>query len=148
MNYGLLFLGICLVIMAIIMFILDAAKNRSEIRELERANAQTEMLIEELNELSSIIVDEMDKRYNSMLGIYKELLVATEPERSKQEACPDYTPGTEGTKPQDKKSRVLELHNDGKTPSEIASVLGMGIGEVELIIKFAGQGAGNSAKGV
>ena len=70
MNYLLLILGICMVIVAVVLFVLDTKKSRNEIRELERANAQTEALIEELNELSSIIVDEMDKRYNNMLDIY------------------------------------------------------------------------------
>lgn len=115
-------------------------KSRNEIRELERANAQTEALIEELNELSSIIVDEMDKRYNNMLDIYKELLAVSESEIKEPKD------GTEKkTKPAkdgkvDKKNQILDLHKSGSLPSEIAERLGIGTGEVELVLRFAGQG--------
>lgn len=148
MNYALLFLGICLVVLAVVLFILDAIKSRSEIRDLEKANAQAELLIEELNELSSIIVDEMDKRYNNMLDIYKELLAASEPETKEQDDADEKTADSENTAFRDRKNEILDLHRLGKLPGEIASKMGIGTGEVELVIKFAGQGVGNVEKTV
>ncbi len=140
MNYLLLALGICLVIVAVVLFILETKKSRNEIRELERANAQTEALIEELNELSSIIMDEMDKRYNNMLDIYKELLAVSETEvkEPKDEVEKNTNPGKDGQR--DKKNQILDLHRSGRSPSEIAESLGIGVGEVELVLRFAGQG--------
>ena len=146
MNYALLALGICLVIVAVVLFILDAVKSRNEVRDLERANAQTEALIEELNELSSIIMDEMDKRYNNMLDIYKELLAASETEikEPKAEVENNEHPGRDAHR--DKKGQILDLHGSGKSPSEIAERLGIGTGEVELILKLAARGVGDIGK--
>ncbi|MGI6703210.1 MAG: DUF6115 domain-containing protein [Clostridia bacterium] len=146
MNYGLLFFGIGLVIVAVALFIVDTVKNRSEIRELERANAQTELLIEELNELSSIIVDEMDKKYNKMLSIYNELLITPEKDNEYAQQSRDKAGHAEGIQPRDKKTTILELHSLGKSPGEIAERLGTGVGEVELIVKLAGQGVGYNDK--
>ncbi|MDD2573173.1 MAG: hypothetical protein WCS98_00280 [Bacillota bacterium] len=146
MNYGLLFLGIGLVIVAVILFIIEAVKNRSEIRELEIANAQTELLIEELNELSSIIVDEMDKKYNNMLSIYREMLTTSEPVQEDPQQDKDKSKSAEGMQPRDRKNTILELHSIGKSPQGIAERLGIGVGEVELIIKFAERGVGKNDK--
>lgn len=148
MNYLLLALGICLVIVAVVLFILETKKSRNEIRELERANAQTEALIEELNELSSIIMDEMDKRYNNMLDIYKELLAVSETEvkEPKDEVEKNTNPGKDGQR--DKKNQILDLHRSGRSPSEIAESLGIGVGEVELVLRFAGQGVESIGKTV
>lgn len=148
MNYLLLALGICLVIVAVVLFILETKKSRNEIRELERANAQTEALIEELNELSSIIMDEMDKRYNNMLDIYKELLAVSETEvkEPKDEVEKNTNPGKDGQR--DKKNQILDLHRSGRSPSEISESLGIGVGEVELVLRFAGQGVESIGKTV
>ncbi len=140
MNYTLLFLGIGLVILAVVLFILDARKSRSEIRNLEKANAQTELLIEELNELSSIIVDELDKKYNNMLDIYKELSVVSEDDQQGKQIHNGDISYKNGVQQLDRKSSILELYDTGKSPSEIASRIGIGTGEVELIIKLAGRG--------
>jgi uncharacterized coiled-coil protein SlyX len=148
MNYLLLAFGICLVIVAVVLFILETKKSRNEIRELEMANAQTEALIEELNELSSIIMDEMDKRYNNMLDIYKELLAVSESEikEPKDEAEKDMNPGKD--RQRDKKNKILDLHKSGRSPYEIAERLGIGVGEVELVLRFAGQGVESIGKTV
>ncbi|HOO13122.1 MAG TPA: hypothetical protein PK684_09230 [Bacillota bacterium] len=148
MNYLLLAFGICLVIVAVVLFILETKKSRNEIRELEMANAQTEALIEELNELSSIIMDEMDKRYNNMLDIYKELLAVSETEvkEPKDEVEKNTNPGKDGQR--DKKNQILDLHRSGRSPSEIAESLGIGVGEVELVLRFAGQGVESIGKTV
>lgn len=146
MNYLLLALGICLVIAAVVLFILDAKKTRNEIRELERANAQTEALIEELNELSSIIVDEMDKRYNNMLDIYKELLAVSEIETTEPKDGTEKSTDQGKDGQRDKKNQILDLHKSGRSPSEIAGKLGIGTGEVELVLRFAGQGVGDVDK--
>jgi hypothetical protein len=148
MNYLLLALGICLVIVAVVLFILETKKSRNEIRELERANAQTEALIEELNELSSIIVDEMDKRYNNMLDIYKELLVVSENETKEPKDGAENNTGPAKEEQGDKKNQILDLHKSGRSPSEIAERLGIGTGEVELVLRFAGQGVEGIGKTV
>ena len=146
MNYILLALGICLVIVAVVLFILDTKKSRNEIRELERVNAQTEALIEELNELSSIIVDEMDKRYNSMLDIYKELLAVSENDAKEPTDGAENNTGSGKDGQRDKKNQILDLYKSGRSPFEIAERLGIGTGEVELVLRFAGQGVENIDK--
>jgi IS30 family transposase len=137
MNYLLLIFGIGLVIIALVLFIMDRKKTSSEIQDLERANAQTEYLIEELNELSSIIVDEMEKKYIKMLDIYQELLAVSAVEQKEREEPKQEKQTEKKTKVQSMRNKILELHEAGSSPVEIASQTGTGIGEVELIIKFA-----------
>jgi hypothetical protein len=137
MNYLLLIFGIVLVIIALVLFIMDRKKTSSEIQDLERANAQTEYLIEELNELSSIIVDEMEKKYIKMLDIYQELLAVSAVEQKEKEEPRQEKQTGKKTKVQSMRNKILELHKLGSSPVEIASQTGIGIGEVELIIKFA-----------
>ncbi len=136
MNHWLLFSGIGFIIVSIILFIGDALKNKAEIRELKQASARTELLIDELNELSATVVDELDKKYNNMLTIYNEVLTISEPtqEEDLSEAPQQWS----------KKSTILELHRKGKSVLEIAKELDIGIGETELVIKFAGKGVGTS----
>jgi hypothetical protein len=144
MNYLLLFFGIGLVIFALGLFILDRKKTNSEIRDLERANAQTEYLIEELNELSSIIMDEMEKKYNKMLDTYQELLSVSATEQQEQEESGQDKVFNDQTGMKNKRKSIVELHKSGISPSEIASRIGIGTGEVELVLRFAGQEVGNN----
>lgn len=137
MNYWLLFSGILLAVVAVLLFIGDSIRNKSEIKELEKANAQTETLIEELSELSFIITNEMDKKYNDMIGIYEELLGIAEPIQKGPQRGENQKFIPEDTQPQNKKNAILDLYNTGKPLREIAQELGIGMGEVELVIKFA-----------
>ncbi|MBA1333885.1 MAG: hypothetical protein HPY66_0278 [Firmicutes bacterium] len=142
MNYFLLITGFILVITAIVMFILDSKKESNEVRNLEMVNEQTEQLIEELSEISAIIVDEMDKKYSSMMDIYKELegLAASKPKSGQEKPEPFMESG------ETRQEKVIMLNREGMPPSRIASHLGIGIGEVELILKLAGQGGRGNEK--
>ncbi len=136
MKHWLLFSGIGFILMAIILFRIDALKekDKTEIKELEKASVRTELLIDELNELSSIIVEELDKKYSNMLNIYNEVITVSEPVQGES--------STGTAQQRDKKDTILELHNTGKSVLEIARELGIGIGETELVIKFARRGVG------
>lgn len=144
MNYFLLITGFILVITAIVMFISDSRKEYGEVRNLEMINEQTEQLIEELSEISAVIVDEMDKKYNSMMDIYKELegLAA-----SKRNIVPE-DPEPLVEKGETRQDKILKLSREGMPLSRIASHLGMGIGEVELTLKLAGQGGRGNEKAI
>jgi hypothetical protein len=142
MNYILLISGMVLVGIAIIMIIVDSFKKSPEIKNLELVNEQTGQLIEELNEISAIIVDEMDKKYNRMVNIYREFETITASKQQKQE--PRVL--KEETEKGSRKDIILKLYKEGMEPSQIASRLDMGIGEVELIIKIAGQGGNKNEK--
>lgn len=138
MNYLMLFFGIGLAILAVVLLLIDRKKANCDIKDLERANAQTEYLIEELNELSSILVDEMEKKYIKMLDIYEQLLAVPVDEQQKDKPKQDKSL-RDGTISHNKHDDILQLFNSGNSPADIASKMGMGTGEVELIIKFANR---------
>ncbi len=139
MNFGLLFSGISLVIISFFLFMIDARKKEDTTvkKDLEKANSDVEYLLDELNTMSSLIVDEMDKRHSKMLDMYSEfehLLTLACKDNHQQE--PVIKPATGN-----KRDGVLELSEKGLTASQIARNMGIGTGEVELILRLANRGA-------
>lgn len=136
MNYGFLLCGIMFVMIAMILFIIDSRKNELKTENLERINTDVEQLLEELNTMSTLIVDEMDKRHSKMLNVYSEFEnLLTVASRENQQTGAIIEPESNN-----KREGVLELRKKGLTPSQIARSMGMGTGEVELILRLANRG--------
>lgn len=154
MKLGLLLTGIAFIALALILFIVDIARKKDGTEEIKKINADAEQLLEELNTISTLIVDEMDKRYNRMLEVYREFenMIGCRDSALQEGLVNGTTTDIIGEntvyckEDSRRKELILGLYRKGFTPSEIAKKFNIGTGEVELIIKLMNRGVKENAE--
>lgn len=100
----------------------------------------------ELNDYHDFVQEEIDKKHKELLFLYqmitekeraiKEIQIEIEKLRNHKEEAEDLTPEEMEVKVENSNRRIISLKEQGYQDKEIAKILGIGLGEVQLVLNL------------
>ena len=125
-----------------------AGRDGAALKSVEDSIKEADEAAEELNKLAGSVLEELDKKYQEVLFLYNLI------DEKKRELAAQYK-GTGISRPNEtpsdftkrdtivshpKKQEILELHKKDTPIADIAKTLGVGQGEIKLVLGLTGRG--------
>jgi peptidoglycan hydrolase CwlO-like protein len=113
-------------------------------RELQTMMNEADDLLKELNDISSYIMDEIDKKHKDLLFLYQLIeekqkdLVETTKEKTTEDhhKIADSSVRFQKDEKHMYSNKIFQLYEEGKDIAAIAKELNIGKGEVELVLEL------------
>ena len=125
-----------------------AGRNDTALKNVEDSIKEADEAAEELNKLAGSVLEELDKKYQEVLFLYnlidekkKELAAQYKNQGlARPNEGPADVTGRDNKINHPKKREILELHKMNAPVADIAKTLGVGQGEVKLVLGLTGRG--------
>ena len=132
MHYGLLLSGFLVIIVSLLLFLYESLTDKN----INNISMDMEHYIDEINTMSTILIDEIDKRQRNNFSAQEILRENTLSDSRGNENIDNLKEKNSGVEENNYNKILIDQYQKGYTLSQIAQRLNISVSEVEMIINL------------